>query len=684
MARILAPDDYRLVVLMPTEKDSARAAAVLQQENISCTIATSLSQICEEIEHGAGAALLSEEAIVQDKTGSLYDVLGRQPRWSSFPLIVASHERCLPGRNAVFEKLPAIVTLIDRPLHFRTLLSVVQAALRTRRQQYEIRDALAARERQAARLSLLWEAAALLLTTDEPDAMIQGVFTKIAPHFDIDTYLNFMLTETGDALRLESCAGIPEDIASSIDRLEFGQAICGTVARMRAPLTVGNIQESDDPKVQLVKSFGIRAYSCSPLLVGDTLLGTLSFASRTRNSFEEDEVAFLRTISRYVTVAYERLRFIEELRESDRRKDEFLALLAHELRNPLAPLRNSLNILQLMGQDDPASERIRETMERQVNHLVRLVDDLLEVSRITRGKVELRKENIELAAVVRNAIETSRPLIDAAGLQLAISLPQEPIVLHGDPVRLAQVLANLLNNAAKYTNEGGQIWFTAREDNDEAVISIRDTGIGISAEALPKVFDMFMQGDRSANRSHGGLGIGLTLVRTLVELHEGTVTALSEGLGRGSEFVLRLPLAKTRSVATDDRSPRTASNGRQVQRILVVDDNVDSATTLGTLLTFLGSEVEIANDGPSALAAMEKYRPNFVLLDIGMPGMDGFEVAKRIRKRPEFDGVTLIALTGWGQEEDHRRTREAGFDHHLVKPADLDALQALLLSSPSH
>jgi len=370
----------------------------------------------------------------------------------------------------------------------------------------------------------------------------------------------------------------------------------------------------------------------------------------------------------------------QALREADRRKDEFLATLAHELRNPLAPLRNSLHILQLTACNDPVIERLCETMERQVNQLVRLVDDLLEVSRITRGKIELRKETVELAGIARNAIETSRPLIDAAGLQLAISLPQDPILLNGDPVRLGQIFANLLNNAAKYTDEGGQIWFTARRENEEVVVSVRDTGIGIPHDVLPKVFDMFMQVDRTTDRSQGGLGIGLTLVRSLAQLHEGSVSAHSAGPGRGSEFSVRLPIAKSEPNSMQSQLIGGASQVLPSRRILVVDDNVDAATTLAMLLKFLGADVHIAHDGPAALTAIEKYLPDVVLLDIGMPGMDGFEVAKRIRQQPEFEHITLIALTGWGQDDDRRRTREAGFDHHLIKPADIAALQSLLIS----
>ena len=369
----------------------------------------------------------------------------------------------------------------------------------------------------------------------------------------------------------------------------------------------------------------------------------------------------------------------EALREADRRKNEFLATLAHELRNPLAPIRNSLNILRLGRNHDETTDRMHEMMDRQVNLMVRLVDDLLEVSRITRGKVELRKERVELSTVVRNAIETSRPLIDRAKHQLSIRLPTEPLILDADPVRLAQALANLLNNAAKYTHPGGQIHLDARCESDWVVITVRDNGIGIPSELLSKVFDLFMQADHASEHAQGGLGIGLTLVRSLVNKHGGSIDVHSEGTGKGSEFVVRLPLADGRpstrqSQETPDKRPPTITS----RRIVVVDDNRDAANSLGMLLKMMGAEIQTATDGPAALDAIQSFHPDVVLLDIGMPGMDGYEVARRARLLPEGRNFKLIALTGWGQEEDRRRTREAGFDHHLVKPVDLFALQKLL------
>jgi len=379
----------------------------------------------------------------------------------------------------------------------------------------------------------------------------------------------------------------------------------------------------------------------------------------------------------------EREKVEEALRDADRRKDEFLATLAHELRNPLAPIRNSLHILRLSGGGDPASAKVCDMMERQVGHLVRLVDDLMEVSRITRGKIELRMQPVELAAVVRSAVEASRPLIEASGHELAISLPAGALIIQGDALRLSQVFSNLLNNAAKYMDERGHIWLGAKQQDGHVVVSIRDTGIGIPAEMLPHIFKMFTQVDRSARQAQGGLGIGLTLVRTLVEMHGGHVEAHSRGVNEGSEFVVRLPLGKAADLPAGNTSKAHVALAPN-QRVLVVDDNRDAADSLGLLLRLLGAEVRVVNDGPSALQALPAYRPTVVLLDIGMPGMNGYEVARQIRQQPEWRDVMLIALTGWGQEEDRRRTSQAGFDHHLLKPADISTLESLFMSLRSN
>jgi PAS domain S-box-containing protein len=374
----------------------------------------------------------------------------------------------------------------------------------------------------------------------------------------------------------------------------------------------------------------------------------------------------------------ERKRAEEALKEADQRKDEFLAMLSHELRNPLTPIRNALHILKIADTDADQMVQIRDVMERQVEHLTRLVDDLLDMARITRGQIELRRERVELAAAIARAVETAQPVIDGRGQQLNVALPPEPLCVEGDLVRLAQVFANLLNNAAKYTGLAGHIWLTAERDDGEVRVRVRDDGIGMAPEVVPHIFDLFVQAGRSAARSQGGLGIGLTLVRRLVELHGGTVHASSPGPGHGSEFTVRLPLLAT-IPAPPPSQPRESRDVAAARRILVVDDNEDVADTLALLLRQGGHEVRVAHDGPAALEAARAYQPEVVLLDIGLPGMTGYEVAQHLRQQPPANLTLLIALTGYGQDEDRRRSSEAGFDLHLTKPVDPADLKRLLV-----
>ncbi|HEX9000903.1 MAG TPA: ATP-binding protein, partial [Blastocatellia bacterium] len=375
---------------------------------------------------------------------------------------------------------------------------------------------------------------------------------------------------------------------------------------------------------------------------------------------------------------------MEALQQADRRKDEFLATLAHELRNPLAPIRNGLQIMRLAGTNLQVQEQARAIMERQLQQMVRLIDDLLDLSRISRGKIELRKEPIELAAALQNAIETSLPLIEAAGHELIVELLPETVLLQADQTRLAQVFANLLNNAAKYTEKGGRIRLTAAKSGDEIMVSVKDNGVGIPASMLSQVFDMFTQVDRSLEKSRGGLGIGLSITKRLVEMHGGKVEAHSDGDGAGSEFVVRLPLPvlPTREADITQQTP-SAPNGRR--RILVADDNEDSASAMAMMLKLMGYEVRLASDGPEAIQRAEAFRPALILLDIGMPGMNGYDACRHIRQQPGGEEIVIAALTGWGQEEDKRRSRDAGFNYHLVKPvapADLEKLLAAVESPP--
>lgn len=372
-----------------------------------------------------------------------------------------------------------------------------------------------------------------------------------------------------------------------------------------------------------------------------------------------------------------------QLAEADRRKDEFLAMLAHELRNPLAPIANALQLIRRAGGDPALVGTALGIGERQLAQLVRLVDDLLDVSRIARGKITLRPERLALSAVIQAAVETSRPQIEAAGHQLSVELPPEPIYLEADLTRLAQALANLLINAAKYTEAGGRIRLAARSEPGSVVLEVEDTGRGISAANLPHVFELFARIEQPEGRMAPGLGVGLALVKSLVELHGGTVEASSRGLGQGSTFAIRLPRHAGAEAPGEPagvaRQPVPASGpSSRPRRILVVDDEVDVADSMAMVLETLGHVVRIAYGGSAALAAAPEFHPDFVLLDLGMPEMDGYEVARRLRQQPATRGARLIALTGWGQAADRQRTREAGFDHHLVKPVDIGMLASVL------
>ena len=371
-------------------------------------------------------------------------------------------------------------------------------------------------------------------------------------------------------------------------------------------------------------------------------------------------------------------RLAADLSDMDRRKDEFLATLAHELRNPLAPIRSGLQVLQLSDISEDEANETRVMMERQLNQLVRLVDDLMDVSRIVTGKIELQWKTVSLSDVLDSAIETSRSLIDQMNHQLSVSLPGSPIRLDADFTRLSQVFLNLLNNAAKYSEPNGKINVDAKQEGDEVVVSIRDSGIGISSENLPLIFDMFTQADQSLEKSRGGLGIGLSLVRRLVEMHQGSVEAKSAGAGRGSEFVVRIPTQGLRPTKIVEQSTDvgTAMNGSL--RILIVDDNRDSVMTLTMLLKRLGHQTRAAFDGEEAVAAAREFHPQVVLLDIGLPKLNGYEVCRWIRAQSQKEAVTIIAQTGWGQEETRQKTKDAGFDFHMVKPLDPNALRKIL------
>jgi len=443
-------------------------------------------------------------------------------------------------------------------------------------------------------------------------------------------------------------------------------------------------QWSKDPEqLRFLRSLGMRSAMSVPLQVRGKVLGVITFvAAESGHHYGPEDLALAEDLAHRAAVAVENARLYAEVKDADRRKDEFLAMLAHELRNPLAPIRSGLDLLDMKGVDPETASWARGMMKQQVQHMVRLVDDLLDVSRIMRGKIQLRKEPVQLAEVIGRGIQTARPLIEAQKHELVLSVSDGPLWIEADPVRIAQVVANLLNNAAKYNDKPGHIWVSVERQEERAVLRVGDDGIGIERDLLPRVFDLFTQADRSIARSQGGLGIGLTLVRSLVERHGGAIEARSEGPGKGAEFVVRLPLLAQapRVAGQGDKNGKSRREGAQGprHRVLVVDDNVDAARTLSEMAALWQHDVRVAHNGVEALETARNYRPDVVLLDIGLPGMSGYQVAQELRRQSEFATTTLIAITGYGQEEDRRRSREAGFNHHLVKPVTPDALEELL------
>ena len=419
---------------------------------------------------------------------------------------------------------------------------------------------------------------------------------------------------------------------------------------------------------------GVTAPILEVARVAREVMNHRDYALRARKT-SEDEIGEL--VDAFNAMLAEAGRRSEALREADRRKDEFLATLAHELRNPLAPLRNAVEILRTAQASPEMKARALDMMQRQLRQMVRLVDDLLDVSRITTGKLAVRKTAFDLRDAVRDALETTRPFIDSRHDGFEARVAEGPLMVHGDEARLAQVIGNLLHNAAKYPEPGGRITLLAAREGEDAVVRVRDTGIGLDPRSVATIFDMFVQVDRSLTRSQAGLGVGLTLARRLVALHGGTITAFSPGLGQGSEFVVRLPIAREDGPA-QEAPPRLAARDGHGRRVLLADDNVDFADGIAALLCAKGHDVRVAHDGAEALREVEGFTPEFAFLDIGMPKVHGYELARRLRERPETSDCVLVAVTGWGQEDDRRRAREAGFDRHLVKPINAADIEAIL------
>lgn len=547
------------------------------------------------------------------------------------------------------------------------------------------------RKRAEQVTKFLADASAALSEVADFESTLQKVAGLAVPFF-ADWCAIDMLTD-GNVRRLATSHASPDKVqlVRELERryppLPSAQYGVRNVLRTGASEWVASISDEmlrersrDGEHLQMMRDLKLRSYICVPFKSRGRILGAMTFlTAESGRSYTPEDLRAAEDLSNRAVIAIENANLLSALKESDRRKDEFLAMLAHELRNPLAPVRSAVEIIRPHVASHPNMKFAAEVIDRQIRQMTRLVDDLLDISRIRTGKIAIHKERIELSSVVNSAVEASRPLIEKSGHQLTVRIPQEPISLDADLTRLSQVLLNLLNNAAKYMDPGGQIWLTGERDGDQLVIRVKDSGIGISREMLPQIFELFTQVDRSLDRSQGGLGIGLTLVERLVSMHGGTITAHSQGVGQGSEFIVRLPIAVGSGTTVSGRKQGrfSADQGHPKHRIVVADDNKDSADSLSILLRMLGHEVVTAYDGENAVNQASQLQPDVVFLDIGMPKLDGYEAARRIRKL-RHSRVTIIAMSGWGQDEDRRLSKEAGFNHHLIKPVDLNAVQDLL------
>jgi signal transduction histidine kinase len=485
--------------------------------------------------------------------------------------------------------------------------------------------------------------------------------------------------ERGDLETIASAGLAPEWLAR-YGRLPIGQDACGLAVACRGPVVVEDLEAGPDERsVEAARAGGYRAAFSVPLLGRDGgLIGTVAAFFPAPHRPAPRQVAVVERYARRAADALAQARRFQELIEVERRKDEALAMLAHELRTPLAAIHNSAQALRPGAIDEPRLDEAREVLVRHSRAMARMVEDLLDASRVARGSLALRPERVAAAEVVARAVEDVRPQVEAKRQDLAVSLPHEPVHLEADPTRLEQVLVNLLGNAAKFTPEGGQITLLARLEGRDLVVRVADSGIGLSVEDRSRIFDLFTQAAEPADRRHGGLGIGLALVKSLVELHGGSVAVASDGPGRGSEFVVRLPAAEgPASAAREDRATNGSLPAGPARRLLVVDDEPDSARALARLLRYWGHEVGVAHDAHSALDEARRTRPEVVFLDLGMPGADGFEVARRLRDLAG-EALRIVALTGHARDEDRRRTEAAGFAGHLVKPVDPSELVRLL------
>ena len=640
-----SPDAKRILILAPTRNDAPLTASFLESAGLPAHVCGGMAELCTELSAGCGAVLLAEETLGTQSVNLLAEALSRQPSWSDVPIaiITGSGEAAQVRRPhlAAFGRA-GNVTLIERPVRPGTLVTTFEAALRARQRQYQIRALLEQSDEGKRHLEFVLQAGGLGAWKLD---LARGVMTCSET-----CKTNFGL-EPGDDF---SYAALLEMIHPD-DRARVHQAV-ETAKSTGAEYHVQYRITTPSGEVRWIHARGRVSF--------DQRGNAIRIAGTTQNITERRsaEQALAEQAS--------------ALRDADRRKDEFLAMLAHELRNPLASVSHAAALLR--SADDPETHQwAAGVIERQTGQLGRLIDDLLDVSRITTGKIRLRPEIFDAAHVLERACDAARPLIADRQHKLKCEYERGVLWLDADPTRIEQIVLNLLTNAAKYTPAGGLIEVTARRVGNELLIAVRDNGMGVAPERLPEMFQLFAQGERSIARSEGGLGIGLTIVQKLAEMHGGRVEAQSDGLNRGSTFSIWLPAAAAPVAARGSSEAKTTTDGAGL-RILLVDDNIDTAEGLARLLRRSGHQITLAHDGPEALRQADAISPDAVLLDIGLPGMDGFEVADRLRRGPHCSNLLIIAISGYAQEDDRRRGRDAGFDHHLAKPVDLDELGKLL------
>jgi PAS domain S-box-containing protein len=641
----------RVLVLMPTTLDGERTALLLREAGLPHSTCADLTALCREARLGAGAMVLTDEIIFADSSGRLAELMREQQAWSALPIIVIAHEGASERvQRAAADTLTGLV-VVERPVRTRALVSLLQSSLRARRNQYQIRDAIALHEAQATQLRAQEERLRFALAAG-------GLGS-----WELDL-------ATMQLSCSEACSA------------HFGQ----TVSHFSHEALLGSIHPDDRERIARAISSSIESGSsydveyrvCWPNGEVRWLMvrGRATYDARgaaTRMAGVSLDISERKQMHDALQVSQSELaKQAEQLRSADQRKDEFLAMLAHELRNPLAPIRTGMELLR-QSRNPETAERALGVMNRQVAHMVRLIDDLLDVSRITRGKLELKRGPVQLGTLVSTAVEASKPFIERGQHTLRVAIENEALWLDADVTRVAQVIGNLLNNAAKYTPRGGIIELTAGRQADQVVIAVRDNGLGIPRERLADIFEMFNQLSHPSERAQGGLGIGLALVKRLVELHGGSVLADSPGPGQGSTFTVHLPLSVPTAGAHAADGQAAGYNGAR-KRVLVVDDNDDACQLLAMMLQNADCQTQTANDGPSALQAASSWSPDIVILDIGMPGMSGYEVARRLRDGQNGSPVRLIALTGWGTVEDRRKAFDAGFDVHLTKPVEVAEL----------